>query len=218
MSYNLMFNQIISYLPFFFKGLGISVILALICMIFGSIIGIIVGFLRDSNNKIVRIITNVYVEIFRNTPLLIQMYLIYFGLPQFNISIGAIETALIAITLNNGAYTGVIFQSGYKAVDKGQVEAAVALGMTTLQRIIYITIPQGFRIVIAPLTNQFISIFLFTSVASTISVRELLTETLYVDTITMRTFEVFIVTTLLYLAVTTLITIFSNYVERKTKY
>lgn len=218
MSYNLMFNQITSFLPLLLKGLLTSTILACAGMVIGTLVGMLVGMARMSNIKYLRYIANVYVEIFRNTPLLIQMYLIYFGLPQFRIMVSPVVTAMIALVINNGAYTAVIFQSGYRAVDSGQGEAAAALGMTSVQRIWYITIPQALRIVVGPLTNQFISLFLFTSVASTVSVRELLTETLYVDTVTMRTFEVFIVTTLLYLVVTTIITLISNFIENRKKY
>lgn len=218
MSYNLMFNQITSFLPLLLKGLLTSTLLAGAGMLIGTLAGMVVGMARMSRIKPLRYIANVYVELFRNTPLLIQMYLIYFGLPQFRIMVSPMVTALIALVINNGAYTAVIFQSGYKAVDSGQGEAAAALGMTPVQCILHITIPQALRIVVGPLTNQFISLFLFTSVASTVSVRELLTETLYVDTVTMRTFEVFIVTTLLYLAVTTVITLASNFIESRKKY
>lgn len=218
MSYNLMFNQITSFLPLLLKGLFTSTILACAGMLVGTLVGMLVGMARMSRMKSLRYIANVYVEVFRNTPLLIQMYLIYFGLPQFHIMVSPVVTAIIALIINNGAYTAVIFQSGYKAVDIGQGEAAAALGMTSMQSILHITIPQALRIVVGPLTNQFISLFLFTSVASTVSVRELLTETLYVDTVTMRTFEVFIVTTLLYLVVTTIITLISNFIESRKKY
>ncbi|MGL5514755.1 MAG: amino acid ABC transporter permease [Sporomusa sp.] len=218
MSYHLMFNQVTPYLPLLLKGLLNSVILACVGMLIGALVGMVIGIVRMGNMKVLRYIANVYVEVVRNTPLLIQMYLIYFGLPQFNIMVSPTVTAVIALILNNGAYAAVIFQSGYKAVDVGQGEAAVALGMTSAQNILYITIPQALRIVVGPLTNQFISMFLFTSVASTVSVRELLTETLYVDSISMRTFEVFIITTLLYLFVTTVITLISNFIESRKKY
>lgn len=218
MSYNLMFNQITSFFPLLLKGLLTSAMLAGVGMLVGTLVGMLVGMARMSGVKPLRRIANVYVEVFRNTPLLIQMYLIYFGLPQFHIMVGPLVTAMIALVINNGAYTAVIFESGYKAVDRGQGEAAAALGMTQVQSCLHITIPQALRIVAGPLTNQFISLFLFTSVASTVSVRELLTETLYVDTVTMRTFEVFIVTTLLYLAVTTVITLISNLIESRKKY
>jgi polar amino acid transport system permease protein len=218
MSYRLIFSQVIPYIPLLLKGLRMSVILALIGMFIGSVLGIFVAIGRRSSVSIVRRIVNIYVEIFRNTPLLIQMYIFFFGLPQINIHLTPFVSAVLALILNNGAYTGVIFETGINAVDKGQSEAATALGMSAFQTYRYIMIPQAFRLVIPPLTNQFISLFLFSSVASTISIPELIYQTLHIDSITMRTFEVFIVTTLLYLAVTTIISTFSGYYERSYKY
>lgn len=218
MTYRLLFNQVTPYIPILLKGLIYSVFISGIGMFIGTILGILCALARLSNKKIINMIANIYVEVFRNTPLLIQMYLLYFGFAQFEIHVSAISSAIIALILNNGAYTGVIFETGLKAVDKGQKEAAAALGMSIIESYRYITIPQAFRIVIPPLTNQFISLFLFSSVASTVSVPELLSQTLNVDSLTMRTFEVFILATILYLLITTAVSIFSSRLESKFKY
>ena len=146
------------------------------------------------------------------------MYLLYFGLAQFNIQIPALTVAIIALILNNGAYTAVIFQTGINAVRKEQHEAAYALGMTYFQTIRYIVLPQAFRIVIPPLTNQFISIFLFSSVASTIAVSELTYTTMNLEAITLRSFEIFIIAGTLYLIVTTAISFLSRVYENSFKY
>lgn len=218
MSYRLMFSQVLPYLSLFLKGLKLSVYIACVGMFVGTLIGIICAIARTSEVKFVKKIVNVYTEVFRNTPLLIQMYLFFFGLGQFNIQVSPMSSAILALILNNGAYTGVIFETGLKAVDAGQKEAANALGMTAFQTYWHIIIPQAFRIVVPPLTNQFISLFLFSSVASTVSVPELLSQTLHVDSITMRTFEAFIITTVLYLIVTTIISIASSLYEKSFKY
>ncbi len=218
MAYRLMFSQIWPYLSLFLEGLKLSIYIASVGMVVGTLIGIVCAIARTSKVKIAKKIVNVYIEVFRNTPLLIQMYLFFFGLGQFNIQVSPMVSALLAIILNNGAYTGVIFETGLKAVDVGQKEAADALGMTVFQTYWHIIIPQAFRIVIPPLTNQFISLFLFSSVASTISVPELLSQTLYVDSLTMRTFEAFIITTGLYLCITTIISVVSSSYEKSFKY
>lgn len=218
MTYRLMFTQVTPYIPLLLKGLMLSIFISFIGMFIGTMVGIVCAFARLSENKLINSLANIYVEIFRNTPLLIQMYIFYFGFAQFDIHVSAINSALIALILNNGAYTGVIFQTGIQAVDKGQKEAAAALGMSMLQTYRHIIVPQAFRIVIPPLTNQFISLFLFSSVASTISVPELLSQTLNVDSMTMRTFEVFIISTLLYLLITTIVTFFSSSIESRFKY
>jgi len=218
MAYRLVFSQILPYLSQFLEGLKLSVYIACVGMAVGTLIGIICAIASTSEVKLAKKIVNIYIEVFRNTPLLIQMYLFFFGLGQFNIQISPMSSAILALVLNNGAYTGVIFETGLKAVDTGQKEAANALGMTAFQTYWHIIIPQAFRIVIPPLTNQFISLFLFSSVASTVSVPELLSQTLHVDSITMRTFEAFIITTGLYLIVTTIISVVSSLYEKSFKY
>lgn len=218
MTYKLLFNQVTSYIPLLLKGLLFSILISCIGVFIGSLVGLLFALARLNNNKILTKISNIYIEIFRNTPLLIQMYILYFGFAQFGFHVSAINSALIALVLNNGAYTAVIFETGLKSVDTGQKEAAEALGMKKIKIYRYITIPQAFRIVIPPLTNQYISLFLFSSVASTVSVPELLSQTLYVDSLTMRTFEVFIITTILYLSITTVVTIFSSKLESRYKY
>ncbi len=218
MGYKIIFSEIIPYLPAFLKGLGVSIIISVVGMLIGSFIGVLAASGRTSSVYIVNKLVNVYVEIFRNTPLLIQMYLFYFGLGQFDIQISAFISATLALTLNVGAYTAVIFQTGINAVHKEQQEAAYAIGMTSFQAFRYVVFPQALRIVIPPLTNQFISVFLFSSVASTISVRELTYITMNVESITMRTFEAFIITAALYLIVTTVISFLSSVCERSYKY
>jgi len=213
-----MFSQIWPYLSILLDGLKISVYITVIGILIGTFIGMVCGTIRTGDYKFVNKIVNAYVQLFRNTPLLIQMYLLFFGLGQFNIQISPLNSAVIALILNNGAYTAIMFESGIKAIDFGQREAAHALGMTNLQTYIHIIIPQAFRIIIPPLTNQSISLFLFSSVAETVSVPELLGQTLHVDSLTMRTFEVFIITTLLYLLVTTIVSTSSSLFERSFKY
>lgn len=215
--YRFMFNQIMRYIPAFFDGLLISVLLSVIGMIIGTLLGIIVAYAHMSSNRVLKSVSNVYIEIFRNTPLLIQMYLLYFGLSQFGMNISSMMSATIALIINNSAYTSVLFETGIKSVETGQIEAATTLGMSTIQVKRYITIPQAFRIILGPLTSQFISLFLFSSVASTVGVHELLSQTQFVDSKTMRTFENYIVTTILYLLVTTIITLTSNLLERKLR-
>lgn len=218
MGYDFMFNQIMPYLPILLDGLKISIYITGIGILFGSLIGILCALVSTSGVKLLNKVVNAYIEIFRNTPLLIQMYLFFFGLGQFQIHLSPMNAAVLALVLNNGAYTAVMFSSGIKAVDFGQKEAANALGMTTIQTYLHILLPQAFRMIVPPLTNQFISLFLFSSVAATISVPELLGQTLHIDSLTMRTFEVFIVTTILYLAVTTVISVSSNAYEKSFKY
>jgi polar amino acid transport system permease protein len=142
------------------------------------------------------------------------MYLIYFGLGQFGVHIEPIPAAILAMTLNTGAYTTVIFQAGIQAVDIGQKEGGLVLGMTYPQTFRHVILPQAFRIIFPPLVNQAISLFLFSAVASTITVPELTHQAMFVDSVTWRTFEVFMVTTCLYFACTFLVSVLSDLYER----
>ncbi len=218
MRYTLIFSQVIKYIPLMLDGLKLSIIMSCIGMASGSFLGLICAILITKKTNSLKRIIYIYIEVFRNTPLLIQMYLLYFGLAQFNMQISALISAITALALNTGAYTCVIFQTGLQNIDSGQLEAASALGMNQFQRYTKIIIPQAFRIVFAPLTNQFISLFLFSSVAATIAVPELLSNALLIDSKSMRTFEVFIIVTIIYLAITTLISLASSIIEKRFRH
>lgn len=214
MSYTIHFPEVFPYLPLLLKGLLLSIAITVVSTLIGTLLGLFSAIAGLSTSKNARAVSKAYVEAFRNTPLLVQMYLIYFGLGQFGIQIPPVPAAILAMTVNTGAYTTVIFQAGIQAVDVAQKEGALALGMTYAQTFRHVILPQAFRIVFPPLVNQTISLFLFSAVASTISVPELTHQALYVDSVTWRTFEVFIVTTILYFACTFLVTILADMYER----
>ncbi len=214
MGYTIHFPEVFPYLPLLLKGLVLSIAITALSTLIGTLLGLFSAIAGLSDSKKARAASKAYVEAFRNTPLLVQMYLIYFGLGQFGIQIPPVPAAILAMTINTGAYTTVIFQAGIRAVDIAQKEGALALGLTYAQTFQHVILPQAFRIVFPPLVNQAISLFLFSAVASTISVPELTHQALYVDSVTWRTFEVFIVTTVLYFACTFLVTLFADMYER----
>ncbi len=214
MGYTIHFSEVFPYLPLLLKGLLLSVAITVVSTLIGTFLGLFSALANLSSRKVARTIANAYVEAFRNTPLLVQMYLIYFGLGQFGIQIPAVPAAILAMTLNTGAYTTVIFQTGIQAVDVGQKEGGLVLGMTYRQTFRHVILPQAFRIIFPPLVNQAISLFLFSAVASTITVPELTHQAMFVDSVTWRTFEVFVVTTCLYFACTFLVSVLSDLYER----
>jgi len=214
LGYTIHFSEVFPYLPLLVKGLLLSIAITAASTLIGTLVGLFSAVANLSSYKIGRITSKVYVEAFRNTPLLVQMYLIYFGLGQFGIQIPPIPAAIVAMTINTGAYTAVIFQAGIQAVDIGQKEGGLVLGMTYPQAFRHVILPQAFRIIFAPLMNQAISLFLFSAVASTITVPELTHQAMFVDSVTWRTFEIFIVTTGLYFACTFLATVLSDLYER----
>lgn len=214
MSYTFHFSQVVPYLGLMAKGLMVSILITAISAIFGTGLGLLSAVARLSTFTWLRRIADVYVEVVRNTPLLIQMYLLYFGLGQFDIQIPPTVAAIMAMAINTGAYTTVIFQSGINAVDAGQREAALSLGLTSRQVFRHVILPPAFRIVFPMLVNQTLSVFLFSSVASTITVPELTHQTLHAEAQTFRTFEVFAISTLFYFVCAFLLSVITSRFER----
>lgn len=211
----LYFKDILPYFPDLLSGLGMSILITLISIVIGIFVGIIVYFGKTSSNKILRGISIAYIECIRNTPLLVQLYILYFGLSQFGVDISAFLSAAIAMIINTGAYAAEILRSGFKSVKFGTVEAGYALGMTKLQTFYYVVLLPGLKSAFPALINQFVLLFLFSSVASTIALPELFHQVQNVDTKTARTFEVLIIAgAMYYIASVTFIKLFRT-VEKK---
>jgi cystine transport system permease protein len=155
-------------------------------------IGVVLGFglalMRLSKNNLLRRSARVYVSFIRGTPLLVQLFLIYYGLPQFGIRLNPVPSALIGFSLNVAAYTSEILRAAISAIDVGQREAALAVGMTRFQIMRRIVLPQAARLALPPLGNSFVSLVKDTSLAATIQVPDLFRQA---QLITARTFEVF---------------------------
>jgi polar amino acid transport system permease protein len=143
-------------------------------------------------------VCSAYIEVFRNTPLLVQLYLIYFGLPEIGLNLNPTWAGLVALTLNNAAYTAEIYRAGFDSVPKGLIEAGRALGMRQPQVFRHIMFVPATRTVFPALTNQFILLFLASSIASIIGLPELMNTILNINSETYRTFEVLAVGGLLY--------------------
>ena len=146
---------------------GISILIALV-------IGFVTALIRIVKIKVLYQIASVYISIIRGTPLLVQIYVIYFGLPQIGITIDPIPSGILALSLNAGAYLSESFRASILAVDNGQMEAAKSMGMTYWQALRRIIFPQSLRIAIPTLSNSFIVLIKDTSLVSVITVTELL--------------------------------------------
>ena len=154
---------------------------------------------RTSGPKPVRALIAGYVEVIRNTPLLVQIFFIFFGLPTIGVRLDADAGALIALTLNGTAYTIEIVRAGIESVGVGQSEAATALGLRKLQVFRLIVLPQALRVIVPPLGSQFILLMLNSSIASAIAADELTSAALNIQGRTFRAFESFIVAAVIYL-------------------
>lgn len=174
--------------PFLIKGAYYTVFLSLGGMFFGLLLGFGLALMRLSPFMLVRGIARIYVSFFRGTPLLVQLFMIYYGLPELGIELDPLTAALIGFSLNMGAYACEILRAAISSVDRGQWEAAASIGMTRGQAMRRAILPQAARTALPPLGNSFISLVKDTALAATIQVPELFRQA---QLITARTFEIF---------------------------
>ncbi|HEV7186880.1 MAG TPA: amino acid ABC transporter permease [Blastococcus sp.] len=209
------FGDLLPYASQLLQALGTSVYITLIAMLFGSGFGVALYLGKVGTLRPVRMLSSAYVEAFRNTPLLVQLYLIYFGLPQLGINLNPTWAGIVALTLNNAAYTAEIYRAGFESVPHGLVEAGRALGMKSRQVFRYIIFMPATRNVFPALTNQFILLFLASSIASIIGLPELMNTILNINSETYRTFEVLAIGGLLYFVVSGLLSLASKAAENQ---
>ena len=207
------FGDLLPYTSQLLQALGTSVYITLIAMLVGSAFGVALYLGKVARLRAVRMLSSAYVEAFRNTPLLVQLYLIYFGLPQLGINLNPTWAGIVALTLNNAAYTAEIYRAGFESVPQGLVEAGRALGMKSRQVFRYVIFMPATRNVFPALTNQFILLFLASSIASIIGLPELMNTILNINSETYRTFEVLAVGGLLYFVVSGLLSLASKVAE-----
>ena len=201
--------------PLLLKGAGYTVALSLIGMSLGLVLGFGLALMRLSRSPLLRWPASVYVSAIRGTPLLVQLFLIYYGLPQFGIELPPLVAAGIGFSLNIAAYACEILRSAIANVDRGQWEAATVLGMSRGQALRRVILPQAARTAVAPLSNSFISLVKDTSLAATIQVPELFRQT---QLITARTFEIFtmyLAAAAIYWIVSTLLAMGQGWLERR---
>jgi cystine transport system permease protein len=175
-------------LPFLLQGAWFTVILSLGGMFFGLLLGFALALMRLSRLAAARGIARIYVSFFRGTPLLVQLFLIYYGLPSVGLELSPLAAALIGFSLNMAAYACEILRAAISSIDRGQWEAAASIGMTRAQTLRRTILPQAARTALPPLGNSFISLVKDTALAATIQVPELFRQA---QLVTARTFEIF---------------------------
>lgn len=194
----LYFREVNRYIPDMLKGLGTSILLAAVGMLVGTLLGLLLYLGRSSKYRVLRGFCYGYIEVIRNTPLLVQLYLIYFGLAQYGIDVSAMVSTIFAMVLNNAAYTAEILRAGFLSVQPGTIEAGYALGMNKAQVFMHVRLMPAFKSAYPALINQAVLLFLFSSVASIIALHELTYVSMNTASITARNFETYLYTGLLY--------------------
>jgi polar amino acid transport system permease protein len=200
LNYKFDFGPVIDGLPDLLWGCLGTLGLALAGMVLALVIGIGGVVLRDSPYRALRWLVIAFVELIRNTPFLVQIYFIFFALPLAGIRLDPTPTAIIALGVNGGAYAIEIIRGGVQSIGKGQIEAGLALGLHKGQVFRLVVLKPALRAIFPSLTSQFILLTLTTSIASAISAYELTSVAQNIENNTFRSFEVYGVVTLLYLA------------------
>jgi polar amino acid transport system permease protein len=200
MTYKFNFSALLPYWEQFLNGCWLTLWMATISVTIGLTLGLITVMGRRSSVAPVRLAATSYMEIIRNTPFLVQVLFIFFGLPSLGISLQPWTAAVLALSLNLGAFSAEIIRGGIDVVPRGQFEAGAALGLSPLQTFRFIVLKPAMRTIFPALSGQFILLLLTTSIVSSISAEELTSVSQIVDSATFRSFEVYIVATLLYFA------------------
>lgn len=196
-------------------GLIYTIPLTLVSFALGLVLAIVVALIRVANIKILSQICWFYVWVFRGTPLLVQLFIIFYGLPSAGIMIAAIPSAVIAFSLNIGAYASETIRGSILAVPRGQKEASYAVGMTYVQSMMYIVLPQAMKMSIPALFNTFISLVKDTSLAANVTVTEMFMATQRIVATTYEPLFLYMEVAFIYLMFCTILTYVQKFIEKK---
>ena len=189
-------------MPVFLQGAGMTLQLAAWTVAMGSVFGIFVALMRLSKFRLIRWISTAYVEFLRGTPLLVQVLIVYFGLPQLGIKMPRMTAGIVALTINSAAYMSEIVRSGIQAVDHGQTEAARSLGMTSVQTMLYVILPQAIKNILPAVGNEFVVIIKESSILYTIGIYELTYQANKLASTNYRYLETLMISALIYFVLT----------------
>jgi polar amino acid transport system permease protein len=208
-------NLMEAYFPLFLPAIWVVIQVTILSILLSWVCGLICALAKTSGIRLFQYPAEFYLWFVRGTPLLTQIFLIYFGLPQLGIRFDPFTAGVIALGVNGGAYVAEIIRGGLLGIPKGQRESAVALGMTYGQAMRRIILPQVVRVIIPPITNDAATTLKNTSLLSTITIMELMLQTQVIVSSTFRPFEFYILVSLIYLAMTTVLMLVMRWQERR---
>lgn len=200
---------------FLLTGVLVTVGLTAVSLLGGLALGTLLALMRGVGGPVLPRLTATYVWVFRGTPLLVQLVIVYTGLPQLGLKFGVVMSAFIALTLNEAAYLSEIIRAGFSGVAPGQRDAARALGLNPWRTVWLVTLPQAFRIIIPPLGNSVNGLLKATSITSVISMEELMRRSQMIMQLKFEVLEVYCVAAVYYLALTTLWDFAQRALERR---
>jgi polar amino acid transport system permease protein len=209
---------IAKYHSFFITGTAVTLFLSFFGVILGVVIGVIIALMKLSKNKLVSVLAASYIEVVRGTPLLLQLYIVYYGLPRLiGIELPDLTLGIIAVSLNSAAYVAEIIRAGILAIDRGQMEAARSLGMPHAMAMRYIIIPQAFKNILPALGNEFIVLIKESAIVSIVGIADLMYKTDTLRGITYKPFLPLIIAAVIYFVITFTLSKLLGIVERRLR-
>jgi polar amino acid transport system permease protein len=202
-------------IPYLAQGAVVTIEISALAMVIGTLVGIVFGLLLLSDIGIVKALVRAYVYFVRGTPALVQVFLIYFAMPQFGIELSSFWSGVVALSFNAGGFMAEIVRAGLQSIDPGQTEAAKSIGMTNSQSVIYILLPQSLRRIVPPMTNELITLIKGSSLLSVISVTELTRSAQVIIAAKFTPFELYALLAVYYLIIISILAKLSEYVESR---
>jgi len=209
------FSSIWPRMGMFMDGAKFTILASVLSVFFGAMLGTIVGILRVTQVKPVKMLAACYIYIIRGTPALIQLFFIYFGLPAIGINLSAMASGVIGLSMNSAGYVGEIVRGGIEAIPAGQWEAGKVLGMSYAKSMRHIVLPQALRNMLPAFGNEFVTLIKESSLLSTLAIAELTMVGQQVRSVTYASFETFIIVGAIYLVMTSLTSMGLRYIEKK---
>lgn len=212
------FSFLQKYYGFFIDGTSITLFLSFFGVALGVMLGVILALMKLSKNILLKSFSTAYIELVRGTPLLVQLYIIYYGLPRLlGVDFGDITLGIVAISLNSAAYVAEIIRAGILSIDKGQMEAARSLGMPHNMAMTNIIIPQAFKNILPALGNEFIVLIKESSIVSVVGIHDLMYNADTVRGNTYLPFEPLIIAALIYFVITFILSKLLSLLERRMR-
>lgn len=208
-------NFVARNLPLFAEGAIVTIQLSVLAILAALVWGLVIVLARLSRWRLLALTATGYIELVRNTPVLVQMYFIYFGLAFAGLPLSGFASALLALTLQNGGYIAEIYRAGIESISRNQIDAARGLGMRKLLVLRLVVLPQAFFRIVPAIGNQFVVMIKDTSLASTLSVAELMQAARILTDRTAATYEVFVTLAAFYLVMTAFVTLLLRLCERR---
>jgi His/Glu/Gln/Arg/opine family amino acid ABC transporter permease subunit len=201
--------------PYMLQGTVVTLEISLLAMLLATVVGVAFGLISASDLGVLKVIIRGYVYFVRGTPALVQIFLIYFALPRIGLELTSFWSGVVALAFNSAGFIAEIVRAGLQSIDAGQTEAALSIGMTNRQSILFILLPQSFRRITPPLTNEVITLVKSSSLLSVISVTELTRSAQVIIAAKFVPFELYAELAVFYLVIISLLSWFSEYVEKR---